>query len=151
LPPDVIVAVGVVPVDGRPIPELVVGPFGVAVVHPMPPSDRVRRVGDSWEIRTKEGWAPTEHPRDRAVRDADRVRHWLTNGDLEFVVRVYAAIVAPDTSLPRSPSCAVITAEQIPAWLQALPAQRGLTPGRRNRLVTLVRSAVTTGEGRIGW
>lgn len=151
LPPDVVVVTGVVPVDGRPIPELVVGPFGVAVVHPMPPPDRVRRVGDSWELRTNEGWAPTEHPLDRAGRDADRVRHWLTNRDLEFVVRVYAAIVAPDTSLPRSPACAVITADQIPAWLQALPAQRGLTPGRRNRLVTLVRSAVTTGEGRIGW
>jgi hypothetical protein len=141
----------VVPVDGRPIPELVIGPFGVAVVHPMPPSERVRRVGQSWEIRVREGWAPTEHPLDRAARDADRVRHWLTNGDLDFVVRVYAAIVAPDTTLPRSPVCAVITADQIPAWLQALPAQRGLTPGRRNRLVTLVRSAVTAGDGRIGW
>lgn len=151
LPPDVVVATGVVPIDGRPIPELVIGPFGVAVVHELPPQDRVRRIGDSWEFRTKEGWAPTEDPLDRAARDAERVRHWLTHGDLDFVVRVHAAIVAPDTSLPRSPVCAVITADQIPAWLEALPSQRSLSPGRRSRLVALVRSAVTTGEARIGW
>jgi hypothetical protein len=150
LPPDVVVASGVA-IDGRSIPELVVGSFGVAVVHELAPPDRLRPVGASWEIRTSEGWAPTEPPLDRAARDAERVRHWLTNGDLEFVVRVHAAIVAPDTSLPRSPACAVITKDQIPGWLASLPSQRSLSAGRRNRLVAMVRSSVTTGEGRIGW
>ena len=33
LPADVSVAIDVEPTDGRPIPELVIGPFGVAVIH----------------------------------------------------------------------------------------------------------------------
>lgn len=151
LPPDVVVATGVVPIDGRPIPELVIGPFGVAVVHELPPRDRMRQVGASWEIHTKDGWAPTEHPLDRAARDAERVRHWLAHGDLDFIVRVHAAVVAVDTSLPRSPVCAVIGPDQIVAWLASLPSQRSLSAGRRNRLVALVRSGLTASEGRIGW
>jgi hypothetical protein len=142
LPADVVVATGVVPHDGRPIPELVVGPFGVAVVHAMAPSDTVRRVGTSWEARTSNGWVPTEHPIDRVTRDAERVRHWLTNGDLDFVVRVYAALVTPDTTIPRSPLCAVITADQIPAWIEALPRQRSLSAGRRHHLLARIRGAV---------
>ena len=150
LPADVVIATGVVPVEGRPIPELVIGPFGVAVVHEMAPPDRVRRVGDSWELRLPEGWAPTEDPRDGAARDAERVRHWLTHGDLEFVVRVYAAVVTSETWLPRTPTCAVITEEQIAGWLEALPAQRSLNAGRQGRLASMVRAAVVTREGRRG-
>ncbi len=93
LPPDLIVATGVVPDDGRTVPDLVIGPFGVAVVAEIGGEDTLRRIGQSWEMRTDEGWMLTEHPLDRAARDAERVRRWLGSGDLDFVVRVYAALV----------------------------------------------------------
>ena len=51
LPPDVVVATDVVPTEGRPIPELVVGPFGVAVIHELGkrnlPSARSGRPGSA--------------------------------------------------------------------------------------------------------
>jgi hypothetical protein len=151
LPADVVIATGVAPRDGRPIPELVVGPFGVAVVHAMAPGDMIRRVGTSWEARTSHGWVPTEHPIDRVARDAERVRHWLTNGDLDFVVRVYAALVTPDATIPRSPICAVISADQIPAWIEALPRQRSLSAGRRHHLLGRIRAAVADEGTRQAW
>ncbi len=151
LSPEVVVASGVVPQDGRPIPELVIGPFGVAVVHAMESSDSTRRVGVLWEAHTRDGWRPTEHPIDRVARDAERVRHWLTNGDLDFVVRVYAALVTPDLSIARSPLCAVITPEQIPAWIAALPRQRSLSAGRRHHLVARVREAVADAGVQPTW
>jgi len=144
LPADVVVATGVIPQDGRPIPEVVVGPFGLAVVHAMESGDAIRRIGTSWEARTRGGWVPTEHPIDRAARDAERVRHWLTNGDLDFVVRVYAALVTPDTTVARSAVCAVITPDQIPAWIKALPRQRSLSAGRRHHLVAYVGGRSTS-------
>ena len=52
---EIVVAAGVVPPDGRPIPELVIGPFGVAIVHELDGRDRLRQVGQGWEIRTREG------------------------------------------------------------------------------------------------
>ena len=149
--PDVVVATGVVPQDGRPIPELAIGPFGVAVVHEMGSHDVIRQVGTSWEIRTRHGWTTTEHPLDRAERDAERVRHWLTHSDLDFVVRVHAALVTPDASMLRSPLCAVITEAQIPAWIAALPRQRTLSAGRRDHLVARVREAVAAEDARQGW
>ncbi len=85
------------------------------------------------------------------ARDADRVRHWLGNGDLDFVVRVYAALVTPDTSMARSSGCAVITPEQIPAWIEALPRQRSLSTGRRHHLLARVREAVVDKGARQGW
>jgi hypothetical protein len=142
LPDDVVVATGVVPQDGRAVPELVIGPFGVAIVHELPPTDVVRQVAGSWELRTDEGWAPTEAPLDRASRDADRVRRWLAHGDLDFVVRVYAAVVAPTVGLPRTATCAVITQEQIPGWLAALPRQRSLNARRQDRLQSLIKAAI---------
>lgn len=142
LPTEVVVATDVVPADGRPIPELVVGPFGVAIVHELGPHEAIRRIGESWEVRTRDGWVPTEFPLDRVARDAERVRHWLANGDLDFVVRVYAALVTSDTSIARSPLCAVITVDQIPAWIEALPRQRSLSVGRRNQLVGRIDGAI---------
>jgi hypothetical protein len=142
LPNDVTVVRGVVPYDGRPVPTLVVGPFGVAVIDEIGPADRRRRVGVSWEARGRDGWVPTEHPVDHVARDAERVHHWLTHGELDFVVRVYAALVTSDASIPRSPLCAVVTIEQIPAWIEGLPRQRSLTDGRRHVLVARVRDAV---------
>lgn len=145
LPADVTVATDVVPIDGRPIPELVIGPFGVAVIHELGRRDAIRQVGTSWERRTRDGWLPTEHPLDAAERDAERVRHWLTTtGDLDFVVRVHAALITADPSMLRSPLCAVITEAQIPDWIAALPRQRTLTEGRRQHVVARVRGAVAT-------
>lgn len=125
--------------DGPPIPELAIGAFGVAVVHALPPARQVRRGRAGWEARRRDGWAPIEDPLDAAIRDADRVRRWLSTADLDFVVRVYAALVVDDQSIQRSPTCAVVTRQQIPGWVASLPRQRTLTTGRRVRLVALAR------------
>jgi hypothetical protein len=151
LPDDIDIVTGVVARDGRPTPELVVGPFGVAVVKEMRGPDRIRRVAGSWEAWTERGWMPTEDPLDRVARDAEAVRRWLTQGDLDFVVRVHAALVTADGLTPRTPLCAVITAQQIPAWLAALPRQRTLSAGRRDHLLARVRQAVVDEARRGGW
>lgn len=150
LPDEIIVAAGVMPHDGRPIPELVIGPFGLAIVHELEGHDRLRQVGQGWEIRTRDGWVPTEGPVEGVARDAERVRHWLANGDLDYVVRVYGALVTTDASIPRSSLCAVIHENQIPAWLASLPRQRSFNAGRRNHLVTRIRAAGTTEASRRG-
>ena len=136
---EVSVASGLIVGRGPVIPELVVGAFGAAVVHTMPPSKLIRR-GARWETRTSDGWLPMDDPLEAAARDADRVRRWLSLADLDFVVRVYAAVVVDDRSIQRSPLCATITEEQIPGWIAALPRQRTLTKGRRDRLMSLMRS-----------
>ena len=151
LPDEILVALAVVPLDGRPIPELVIGPFGVAIVQDLEGRDRLRPANTSWEMRTREGWVPTEHPLDRVARDAERVRHWLTHGDLDYVVRVYAALVTPDVSMPRTPSCAVISEDQIADRLAALPRQRSFSAARRNHLLTRIRAAGVTEAPRRGW
>jgi hypothetical protein len=133
------VAGHVIPRDGRPIPELVIGSFGVAVIHELPSNSRVRHGPAGWETRSSDGWQPMDDPLDAAMRDAERVRRWLATADLEFVVRVYAALVVTDRMLQRSPTCAVIGANQIPAWIASLPRQRTLTAGRRARLLGMTR------------
>jgi len=55
-------------------------------------------------------------------------------------VKVYAAVVTSDASLDRTPACAVITPEQIPAWLASLPPQRSLSSDRRAELLDQIRS-----------
>jgi hypothetical protein len=148
----VTVAGGVVPGDGPAIPELVIGAFGAAVVHAMPPS-RLIRHGARWETRTSEGWLPMDDPLETATRDADRVRRWLSLADLDFVVRVYAAVVVDDRTMQRSPVCATITTEQIPGWIAALPRQRTLTKGRRDRLLAMAqaRAEIEAGRGNRNW
>ena len=146
LPSESVVIRNVVPHDGRPVPTLVVGPFGVAVVEELAAADRLRRVDASWQERTSEGWTVAEHPVDRTARDADRVRHWLTHGELGFVVRVYAALVTADATIPRSPLCAVVSADQLASWIEGLPGQRSLTEARRHRLVARAREAVVPGR-----
>jgi hypothetical protein len=145
LPEDTILASDVVPLDGRPIPELVIGPFGVAVFHELPPAGWLRRVGHGWEANTGDGWRPAEDPLDHLARDAERVRRWLGHGDLDFVTRVYAALVAPDLTIARSPTCAVITEDQIVDWLLVLPRQRSLTAGRRSRILTMAQDGDASG------
>jgi hypothetical protein len=148
LPDDLVVATQLVPGEGRPIPVLIVGPFGVAVMHETGGPESIRRVGPSWETRTSGGWAPTEYPLDGLARDAERVRRWLANGDLDFVVRVYAALVTDDSSIARSPVSAVISADQIPAWIEALPKQRSFSTGRRHHLLARLRGTVAPRASR---
>jgi hypothetical protein len=121
------------------VPELVIGSFGVAVIHELPSAGRVRHGAAGWETRSNDGWEPIDDPLDTAMRDAERVRRWLAGADLEFVVRVYAALVVSDRMVQRSPTCAVIGANQIPAWIASLPRQRTLTAGRRARLMAMTR------------
>ena len=94
-----------------------------------------------------------DNPLEQANRDADRVRRWFTIADLDFVVRVYAAVIVGDGSIPRSPTCAVVTPDQLPAWIGALPSQRSLTLARRLRLRSLAasRSGATEETHSQGW
>ncbi len=143
LPDDYVAAARVRLPDGRSIPELVLGPFGVAVIEQLPPVGATRRRGTSWEVRVRNGrWAPLENPLDRCARDAERVRRWLSSMDQDFVVKVYAAIMAPDGALERTPGCAVVTDAQLPAWLASLPGQRSLTESRREHVLELIREGV---------
>jgi hypothetical protein len=140
LPDDFVVIPRVRLPEGRLIPELVIGPFGAAVVEKLPPPRATRRHGAAWEVRTGNGrWIPLEDPLQRAARDAERIRTWFAHDDRDFVVRVHAAVVAPDTSLARTSACAVITQDQLPAWLASLPPQRSLTASRREHLIDLIR------------
>jgi hypothetical protein len=123
-------------IDGTRIPELVVGAFGAAVIHELPRAGRIRMTRNGWEMRTDNAWRPTDDPLETVSRDAERVRRWLQLEDLDFVVRVYGALVT-DQPLVRSATCAVIRPDQIQGWLAALPRQRTLTAGRRGRLVAM--------------
>jgi hypothetical protein len=128
--------------DGRVIPELVVGPFGAAVLESLPPGGATRRHGTAWEVRRTDGrWMPLENPLDRASRDAEAVRRWFADDDQDFIVKGYAAVIAPEGTLSRTPSCAVISTDQIPAWILSLPGQRSLTPSRRERIIEMLREA----------
>ena len=137
---DCVVAARVVLPDGRMIPEIVVGPFGVAIIESLPPEGACRNQGMAWEARTHDGrWVAIENPLERAARDADRVRRWFGDHDRDFVVKVHAALVTNDKAVARTAACAVIAEDQIPAWLNALPVQRSLTADRRERIVGYLR------------
>ncbi len=143
LPDDHVVATRVRLPDGRLVPELVVGPFGVAVVEEMPPAGAVRVRGGHWEVRAMTGaWQPIEHPLDRAARDAERVRRWLAHEEHDHVVKVYAAVVGPPSSMARTPECAVVSPEQLQGWLGSLPPQRSLNADRRARIVELLEASL---------
>jgi hypothetical protein len=147
-PDGVVVLNGFVPGDGRPIAEIVIGAFGVVVIHELPGSGRVRRGPRGWEARSGDGWHPMDDPLEAAARDAERVRHWLGTSDLDFVVRTYAAVVVRDRTFERTPTCAVVTPSQLAAWVASLPRQRTLTVGRRGRLVTLAQAPAAGAAGR---
>jgi hypothetical protein len=140
---ETVVAGAVIRVDGTRIPELVVGAFGAAVIHELPRGGRTRQTRNGWELRTDNGWRPTDDPLETVSRDAERVRRWLQLEDLDFVVRVYGALVS-DQPLVRSATCAVIRPDQIQGWLAALPRQRTLTAGRRARLIAMATPSRST-------
>jgi hypothetical protein len=126
--------------DGRRIRNVVIGPFGLAVVGEMPQRAVTRHRGGAWEIRRADGrWMPFEHPIDRVSRDAERLRRWIAAEERDFLVKVYAAFVTDDPTLTRTPACAVIGPREVGAWLTGLPAQRSLYDGRRADLIERVR------------
>jgi len=142
LPEDVVVVTGLMLPDGRGVSELVMGPFGAVVLRELPPPQATRIQNGNWQLRTQRGWIPLDDPLARAVRDADRVRRWLAHDDADFVVKVYAAVVGTDPSVQRTPACAVLTPDQLAAWVVGLPSQRSLTPGRRQLMLDRARDAV---------
>ncbi len=136
---------------GHRIRELVLGPFGIVVLGDVPPPSVSRVVGGRWELRGGQGrWIPIEAPIDRAARDAERARGWLSSDDRDFLIKVYAAVVTDDARVERTAGCAVVPRDALAGWLEALPAQRGLTQDRRERLVEMLRSATAerSGTGR---
>jgi hypothetical protein len=141
LPSDIVVASGLALPDGRGVSELVVGAFGAAVIRELPPAAVTRIRDGRWELRTSKRWIPLEDPLERAARDAERVRRWLGHDDVDFVVKVYAAVVGPDATMARTAACAVLAPDQLAGWIAALPAQRSLTTGRREQILDLVREA----------
>ncbi len=129
--------------DGRLVRDLVLGPFGMAVISELPPPRATRHTGISWEIRGSDGrWQHLENPLERTVRDGERVRRWVSSTERDYLVKVYAAVVTTDPTLTRTPACAVLMTEQIPAWLASLPPSRALTTDRRAELVEAVQTLV---------
>jgi hypothetical protein len=117
--------------DGRRIPDVVVGPHGVAIFESLPPVAASRRTGDRWEVRFADRtWRPIENPLQRAARDADRLRRHLDAQERDFVVRVQAVVLGDPGTVSRVDGCSVVAPDDVPAWLAALPAQRGLSPDR---------------------
>ena len=143
LPPDVTGASDVALPDGRAIPGLLVGPFGAIVVREARESATVRMSGTGWQARTPAGWTTMENPVDRATRDAERVRHWLSHDDRDYLVKTYAVVIAPaGLPLARTPACAVLIVDQVPGFIASLPAQRSLSEARREAILREVRAAV---------
>jgi len=127
--------------EGRLIRNLVLGPFGLAVINEMPPPRFLRRTGESWEVRAPDGrWTHLENPAERAARDAERVRSWFGAADRDYVLKVFAALVTSDPSITRTSTCAVMAPDQVPGWLGSLPPARALNPDRRAQLVEQIRA-----------
>ena len=121
--------------DGRRIPDVVVGPHGVAFFESLPPAAATRRTGERWEVRFADRtWRPIENPLQRASRDAERLRRHLEAQERDFLVRVQAAVLGDPRAIGRTDGCSVVAPDDVPAWLAALPAQRGLSPDRLARL-----------------
>jgi hypothetical protein len=139
--PDVVVATGLHLSDGRTVPDVVLGPFGAVVVRDLPAAPLIRIQDGRWSVRAQRGWIALDSPLERTVRDAERVRRWLAHDDADFVVKVYSVVVGTDPRVQRTPACAVVAPDQLAAWIRALPAQRSLTSGRRERMIAMVRES----------
>lgn len=134
---------------GRRVHALVLGKFGIVAVGEVPPPSISRALGSRWEVRDGRGrWIPVEGPTDRTARDAERVRGWLSTEDRDFLVKVYAVVVSDDPRVSRTPTCAVVSPADFPAWIAALAPQRGLTPSRRQRVEEMVRGIAASGTSR---
>lgn len=141
---DHIVATTVRVPDGRTVPELVLGPFGAAVIEELPPAGAVVSRGvRTWEVRVGKGYIRTiQNPLERAGHDAERVRGWLSPEDADYVLKVYAAVVGNDPRVQRTPNVAVLAPNQVAEWISTLPVQRSIDAGRRERIVREIRAAL---------
>lgn len=141
---DCTVAVGIrLPDSARPIDELVIGPFGAAIIEELPSPSSSRHHGRQWEARRRDGrWRPIDNPFERAARDAESVRRWFTRDDSDHIVKVFAAVVGTDPSVQRTSECAYLGPAEVGAWIAGLPGQRMLTYDRRERILDIVRDAV---------
>ena len=83
---------------GRRLHEMVLGPFGIAVLGDVPPRrGHAATSGPAGRSATTvAAGSRSRTPSQRASRDAERVRGWLASDDRDFLVRVYAAIVTDD-------------------------------------------------------
>ena len=125
--------------DGRAIPDVVLGPHGIAFFEQLPPPQATRHVGGRWEARFDDGrWRPIENPLDRAGRDADGLRRFLAEDDRDFVVKVHPVVTAVAPELERTDGCAVVALADVPGWIASLPAQRSLSAARLERLRALL-------------
>ena len=138
-PDEPVMALNVDVGDGRPIPKLVVGQFGAAVIRDLPDTSVARHQGPYWEGLSDSGWVRIESPLDRASRDAERVRRWFAHDERDYVVRVYAAVLTTEPALSRTPTCAVISETQLEPWLRSLPVQRSLNEARRAQLLAMLQ------------
>src|SRR5512140_2409251 len=117
--------------DGRRIPDVVLGPHGIAFFEPLPPAAAARQIGGRWEVRFGDGrWRPIEHPLDRAARDADGLRRFLAEDDRDFVVKVHPVVTSSAPQVERTDTCAVVALADVPGWIAALSAQRSLSQAR---------------------
>jgi hypothetical protein len=129
--------------DRRVVPEVVVGPAGVLVVEELPPAAASRHRGPYWEVRLAIGrWIPIENPVDRAARDAARLKNWLRSQEEDLSPRMYAAVVADGHEVERTNEVAVLTRDQIPGFLAAMPPIHHMTPERRARIANLLRQRI---------
>lgn len=126
---------------GRVVEQLVLGQFGILVLHQAPPLALTRQMGYRWEVRDRRaGWISIEPPLDQATRDAEQVRRWLTAEDRDFLVKVRAAVISDD-ALDRTSTCLVVPSRDLVAWIRALPPQRGLTAPRMTHLAAEIRAS----------
>jgi hypothetical protein len=142
---DHVVAARVPLPDGsRLVPEVVVGPFGMAVIEELPPERAVLSRGPrTWEVRKADRKKHMiENPLERAWRDAERMRSWIEGDDRDHIVKVYAAVVGTDPNVQRTPTCAVLGPKEVAAWLASLPPQRSFDAERRESVVAMIREAL---------
>lgn len=129
--------------DRRLLPEVVVGPHGILLVEELPPLRATRQRGPYWEVRLVSGrWQPIENPVERAGRDAERLRHWVANEGERFSPRTYAAVVSDGHEIERSGAVAVVSRDQLAAFVASIPPARQMDPTRRARIVELLRSRI---------
>jgi hypothetical protein len=131
--------------DGRAIPDVVLGPYGVAFFEVLPAPASSRHVGSHWEARFVDGgWRPAENPLERAARDGDALRRFLESVDCGFVVRVYPVVTSSARpgafGAELTGACSVVPLADVPGWLASLRAQRSLSATRIEHIREILES-----------
>jgi hypothetical protein len=130
--------------DGRAAPSILIGAFGLVVVQ------ETQGLGAQAEVSLTGGrLAAWDDPRENAGREAERVRRWISQHDHDFVVRVYAVLVTPESWIVRTNSCSVVTPDGLGEWIDALPRQRSFSPERQARLASMLGPVPVKGRRRV--